>query len=73
MIYKRALIAVSALALALATAMAWSIPSVAYEQGDWIIRAGAANVDPDTSSDKIDVAGLAALYRCRFQLHLFLG
>ena len=50
MIYKRALIAVSALA----TAMAWSIPSVAYEQGDWIIRAGAANVDPDTSSDKID-------------------
>ena len=55
--YKRALIAVSALA----TVMTWSAPSVAYEQGDWIIRAGAANVDPDTNSDKIDVAGLATL------------
>ena len=57
MMHNRALIAVSALA----TVMAWSAPSVAYEQGDWIIRAGAANVDPDTSSDKIDVAGLATL------------
>lgn len=25
----------------------------AYEQGDWIIRAGAANVNPDTDSDAI--------------------
>jgi outer membrane protein len=31
------------------------------EQGDWIIRAGAANVDPDTDSERIDVAGLATL------------
>lgn len=36
-------------------------PVQAYEQGDWIIRVGAANVDPDTDSDKIDVAGLATL------------
>ena len=36
-------------------------PVQAYEQGDWIIRAGAANVDPDTDSDQIDVAGLATL------------
>ena len=36
-------------------------PAHSYEQGDWIIRVGAANVDPDTESDKIDVAGLATL------------
>jgi outer membrane protein len=38
-----------------------AIPAQAYEKGDWIFRAGAANVDPDTDSDKIDVAGLATL------------
>jgi outer membrane protein len=36
-------------------------PVQAYEQGDWIFRVGATNVDPDTDSDKIDVAGLATL------------
>ena len=36
-------------------------PAHAYEQGDWIFRVGAANVDPDTDSDRIDVAGLATL------------
>ena len=40
---------------------AFVAPVQAYEQGDWIIRVGAANVDPDTESDKIDVAGLATL------------
>ncbi len=38
-----------------------SLPVQAYEQGDWIVRLGAANVDPDSSSDRIDVAGLAEL------------
>jgi outer membrane protein len=32
-----------------------SVPASAYEQGDWIIRAGAAMVDPDTDSDPIDI------------------
>jgi outer membrane protein len=40
---------------------ALAAPVQAYEQGDWIIRVGAANVDPDTESDEIDVAGLATL------------
>jgi outer membrane protein len=57
MFNKSALIAVSA-AIA---AMSWAAPSMAYEQGDWIIRAGAAMVDPDTDSDEIDIAGLATL------------
>jgi outer membrane protein len=57
MFNKSALIAVS---VAIA-AMSWAAPSMAYEQGDWIIRAGAAMVDPDTDSDKIDIAGLATL------------
>ncbi len=29
----------------------------AYEQGDWIVRAGIINVDPDVSSGKIKVDG----------------
>ncbi len=41
--------------------MCYAAPTMAYEQGDWIIRAGAADVDPDTDSDKIDIAGLATL------------
>ena len=36
-----------------------ALPVHAHEQGDWIIRVGATNVDPDTDSDRIDVAGLA--------------
>jgi outer membrane protein len=35
------------------TALAMPVSTLAYEQGDWIIRAGAANVDPDASSDAI--------------------
>ena len=47
-------------AAALAALMAaMALPVQAYEQGDWIVRVGAANVDPDTDSDPIDVAGLA--------------
>ncbi len=57
MFYQRALIAVSALA----AAMSFAAPSFAYDQGDWIVRVGAANVDPDTESDQIDIAGLATL------------
>ena len=38
-----------------------ALPVHAHEQGDWIIRVGATNVDPDTDSDRIDVAGLATL------------
>jgi outer membrane protein len=49
------------LGTALVSSMAWTNPAVAYDQGDWIIRAGAAMVDPDTESDEIDVAGLATL------------
>ena len=41
------------LALVAATALAAPLSSMAYEKGDWIIRAGAANVDPDASSDAI--------------------
>jgi outer membrane protein len=44
-----------ALTIALAVAMAGGTIAVqAYEQGDWIIRAGATMVDPDTDSDEID-------------------
>jgi outer membrane protein len=31
------------------------------QDGDWVLRVGAANVDPDTNSDEIDIAGLATL------------
>ncbi len=45
---------------ALAAATFTAVP-VQAEQGDWILRVGAANVDPDADSDQIDVAGLATL------------
>ncbi len=48
------------LAAAVAAASLSALP-VHAEQGDWIFRAGAANVDPDTDSDEIDVAGLVTL------------
>jgi len=32
-----------------------------YEQGDWIVRGGAAMVSPTEGSDAIDIAGLANL------------
>lgn len=35
--------------------------ALAHEQGDWVLRAGAAKVDPHDSSDTIDVAGLVTL------------
>ena len=44
-----------ALTMALAVAMASGAMAVqAYEQGDWVLRAGATTVDPDTDSDLID-------------------
>ena len=40
---------------------ALALPVQAYEQGDWIIRVGAANVDPDTDSDPINIADIQTL------------
>ncbi len=57
MLNKRNLVAVAVMA----SAMGWSASTLAYEQGDWIIRSGAINVNPNVQSDKIDVAGLATL------------
>ncbi len=34
---------------------ALALPASAYEAGDWIIRVGAANVDPDVDSDAVPV------------------
>jgi outer membrane protein len=45
----------NALAMALAVALAGAgIMAQAYEKGDWVLRAGAVTVDPDTNSDLID-------------------
>ena len=41
------------LGLVAATALSAPLTAMAYEKGDWIIRGGAANVDPDASSDAI--------------------
>lgn len=51
-----------ALTIALVAAMAGgSVMAQAYEQGDWILRAGAVMVDPDTDSDDINLpTGLVA-------------
>ncbi len=38
-----------------------SSPALAHEKGDFILRAGAANVSPNEDSDRIDIAGLAVL------------
>jgi outer membrane protein len=47
-----------ALTMALVVAMAGgSVAAQAYEAGDWIIRAGATTVDPDASSDDINLPG----------------
>jgi len=44
-----------ALTIALAAALAsGGMMAQAYEQGDWVLRAGATTVDPDTDSDLID-------------------
>lgn len=42
-------------AVLVSVAMGLSGSALAYEQGDWIIRAGAAMVDPDTDSDAISI------------------
>jgi outer membrane protein len=49
------------LSVAALASAAFISPLVAAEQGDWIVRVGAANVDPDVSSDPIDIAGLVTL------------
>src|SRR5690606_21736450 len=47
-----------AMATTLATAAALTTPAWAYEAGDILVRAGAATVAPDESSDGIAVPGL---------------
>lgn len=42
-------------------ALMFSSVSWAHEQGDWILRAGAAMVDPNDDSDAIDIAGIVTL------------
>ena len=45
-----------ALTIALAAALAaGGMMAQAYEQGDWVLRAGATTVDPDTDSDNINL------------------
>jgi outer membrane protein len=45
-----------ALTIALAGALAaGGMMAQAYEQGDWVLRAGATTVDPDTDSDNINL------------------
>jgi outer membrane protein len=48
-------------ALLFALVLVPTLNSQAYEKGDWVIRAGPTNVDPDTDSDAFDIAGLAAV------------
>jgi outer membrane protein len=51
---------ISTIAAAVALASA-SVAGQAYEQGDWILRAGATTVAPDTQSDTINLpTGLQA-------------
>ncbi len=42
-------------------AMTMSAASWAHEQGDWIVRVGAAHVAPNDDSDAIDVLGVVTL------------
>ena len=45
-----------ALTIALIAAMAGgAMTAQAYQQGDWVLRAGATTVDPDTDSDDINL------------------
>jgi outer membrane protein len=47
-----------ALTMALAVTLAGgSLLAQAYEEGDWILRAGATTVNPDTKSDNINLPG----------------
>lgn len=43
------------LALAVAAVAGGSVAAQAYEGGDWLVRVGAATVDPDTDSDAIKI------------------
>ena len=46
------------LTTALAVALAGgSVMGQAYEQGDWVLRAGVTTLDPDASSDDINLPG----------------
>lgn len=42
-------------------AAVFTVPVYAHEKGSWILRTGAILVDPDESSDTINVAGLVTL------------
>jgi outer membrane protein len=42
-------------------AVVFAVPAYGHEKGDWILRTGVIVVDPDESSDVIDVAGLVTL------------
>lgn len=51
-----------ALTLALAAVMAGgSLVAQAYEKGDFVLRLGAVNVDPDSGSSKINLPGVPPL------------
>ena len=51
------------LAIALATAMAGgALAAQAYEKGDFVLRLGAVNVDPDSDSNGINLPGVPTLH-----------
>ena len=51
-----------ALTMALVVALAGgSLAAQAYEKGDFVLRLGAVNVDPDSDSSNIDLPGLPTL------------
>ena len=47
--------------LVFVVAMFLTMPALAHEEGDWIVRVGAATVAPNEDSDLIDVAGIVTL------------
>lgn len=47
------------LSVAISTALLSAIsPALAFEQGDWVVRAGMTNVAPDDSSSNVNVGGV---------------
>jgi outer membrane protein len=51
------------LSVALAAALAaGSLAAQAYEKGDFVLRLGAVNVDPDSNSDNIKLPGVPTLH-----------
>ncbi len=51
-----------ALTMALVAALAGgSLAAQAYEKGDFVLRLGAVNVDPDSDSSKINLPGVPTL------------